>query len=166
METAPVVIGYDGSDFSAEALRKGLWLASKLEAPVRIVRAWTISNAPRPKTWEPGFVPPVEDYAEAVLDELKKATAAAVAEYPQVEVGYDVPHGAAGRELLRASQAARVIVVGTRGLGGFSGLLLGSVTGQLVEHAHCDVLVSRRRTGDPAPPRLLRLDQAIEPGEP
>lgn len=165
MDTAPIVIGYDGSDFAAEALHKGLWLASKLGAPARIVRAWTISNAPRPKTWEPGFVPPVDDFADAVLTELKEATAGTVAEYPDVEVHYDVPHGAAGRELLRASQTARVIVVGTRGLGGFAGLLLGSVTGQLVEHAHCDVLVSRRGSGDPAPDRLLSLDQAIDPDE-
>ena len=166
MDTAPIVIGYDGSDFSAEAVRKGLLLASKLGAPAQIVRAWTISNAPRPKTWEPGYVPPVDDFAEAVLDELKAATAAAVADYPDVAVSYRVPHGAAGRELLRASETARLIVVGTRGLGGFSGLLLGSVTGQLVEHARCDVLVSRRRSGDQAPPRLLRLDQAMDPDQP
>lgn len=163
MDTAPIVIGYDGSEFSAEAVRKGLWLASKLGAPARIVRAWTISNAPRPKTWAPGYVPPVDDFAEAVLAGLKEATAAAVADYPDVAVSYEVPHGAAGRELLRASQTARVIVVGTRGLGGFSGLLLGSVTGQVVEHAHCDVLVARRRSGDQAPPRTLTLDQAIDP---
>lgn len=165
METAPVVIGYDGSDFSAEALHKGLWLASKLGAPARIVRAWTISNAPRPASWEPGYVPPVDDFAEAVRAELEEATAAIVAEYPGVDVSYDVPHGAAGRELIRASESARVIVVGTRGLGGFAGLLLGSVTGQLVEHAHCDVLVSRRSSGDQAPPRSLRLDRAIDPDE-
>ena len=65
-EQAPVVIGYDDSDFSREALRKGLWLASKLGAKARIVRAWTISNAPRPSTWEPGYVPPVDDFATAV----------------------------------------------------------------------------------------------------
>ncbi len=163
MDTAPIVVGFDGSDFASEALRKGLGLASKLGVPVRIVRAWTISNAPRPKTWEPGFVPPVDDFADAVLAQLTEATASIVAEHPEVEVSYHVPHGAAGRELLRASEGARLIVVGTRGLGGFSGLLLGSVTGQLVEHAHCDVLVSRRRSGDQAPPRSLRLDQAIDP---
>lgn len=165
-ENAPIVVGYDGSEFAAEALRKGLWLASKLGAPVRIVRAWTISNAPRPRTWEPGFVPPVDDFAEAVLEQLRAQTAAAVAEFPGVEVRYEAPHGAAGRELIRASEGARVVVVGTRGLGGFSGLLLGSVSDQVVEHAHCDVLVTRRHSGDPAPPRTLKLDQLIAPNEP
>lgn len=165
MDEAPIVIGYDGSDFAAEALRKGLWLASKVGAPARVVRAWTISNAPRPRTWEPGFVPPVDDFAEAVLEQLKAQTAAIVAEYPGVEVSYEAPHGAAGRELVRASDGARVVVVGTRGQGGFSGLLLGSVSDQVVEHAHCDVLVTRRPSGDQAPPRAVRLDQLIDPDQ-
>jgi len=161
MEDSPIVIGYDGSDFAAEALRKGLWLASKVGAPARVVRAWTISNAPRPKTWEPGFVPPVDDFAEAVLDQLRRQVSGRLAKYPDVEVSLEVPHGAAGRELVRASETAQLVVVGTRGLGGFSGLLLGSVSDQVVEHAKCDVLVIRRSQGDQAPPRSLKLDSAI-----
>lgn len=166
MEEAPIVIGFDGSDFAREALRKGLWLAQKIGAPAHVVRAWTISNAPRPRTWEPGYVPPVEDFAEAVLEQVKAETAAVVAEFPGVTVSYTAPHGAAGRELIRASDGARVVVVGTRGLGGFSGLLLGSVSDQVVEHALCDVLVTRRKTGDQAPPRSLKLDQLIAPDQP
>lgn len=162
-EQAPIVIGFDGSEFAREALRKGLWVAGKLDAPVRVVRAWTISNAPRPKTWTPGYVPPVDDFAQAVLDDLTAATASILAEYPEVEVTLEVPHGAAGRELTKASAGAQLIVVGTRGLGGFSGLLIGSVSDQVVEHAHCDVLVTRPASGDPAPPRTLKLDRALDP---
>lgn len=162
-DTAPIVIGYDGSDFSDEALRKGLWLAAKIGAPVRIVRAWSISNAPRPTSWSPGFVPPVEDFADAVLELVKTQTAARLAEHPGVEVTFEVPHGAAGRELIKAADGALVLVVGSRGLGGFSGLLLGSVSDQVVEHARCDVLVIRRADGDQAPPRSQRLDQVINP---
>jgi len=161
-DSAPIVVGFDGSDFSKEALRKGLWLASKVGAPVRVVRAWTISNAPRPSTWAPGYVPPVEDFADAVLAQVRHQTERVLAEYPGVPVTFAVPHGAAGRELLKASEDARVIVVGTRGLGGFAGLLVGSVSGQVVEHAHCDVFVTRRPSGDQAPGRTLKLDQAIE----
>jgi len=162
-EQAPVVIGYDDSDFSREALRKGLWLAAKLGAKARIVRAWTISNAPRPSTWEPGYVPPVDDFAAAVHTELERQVAPVLVDFPTVEVSLEVPHGAAGRELIKASVGAQVVVVGTRGLGGFSGLLLGSVSDQVVEHAACDVLVVRRPDGDQAPPRTVRLDRAIEP---
>lgn len=161
-DSTPIVIGYDGSDFADEALRKGLWLASKVGSPAVIVRAWSISNAPRPASWAPGYVPPVDDFAQAVLEQVTAQTAARVAEFPDVAVSFEVPHGAAGRELIKISERARVIVVGTRGLGGFSGLLLGSVSDQVVEHARCDVLVIRR-AGDQSPPRTLKLDQAIEP---
>lgn len=161
-EAAPIVIGYDGSEFADEALRKGLWLASKLGVKAQVIRAWTISTAPRPATWSPGYVPPVEDFAEAVRAQVEQQIAARREQFPEVEIEIVVAHGAAGRELVRASDGARVLVVGTRGLGGFTGLLLGSVTTQIVEHAKCDVLVSRRRDVDQAPPRQLKLDQALE----
>jgi nucleotide-binding universal stress UspA family protein len=151
-QQAPVVIGYDGSAFAENALRKGLAVAGALGAPVRIVRAWTISNAPRPRSWEPGYVPPVDDYAEAIRELLAREVAAALADHPEVEVSLEVPHGAAGRELVKASAEAQLVVVGTRGLGGFSGLLLGSVSDEVVEHAQCDVLVVRTRPdGAPEP---------------
>lgn len=160
-EKAPIVIGNDGSGFAQEATRKGLWLAKKVGIPVRIIRAWSISNAPRPKTWEPGYVPPVEDFQAAVLERLEKDVAPLLAEYPDLEVVLETPHGAAGRELIKASEGARLIVVGTRGMGGFSGLLLGSVSDQVVEHAKCDVLVVRPSSGDLTPPRQHRLDSAL-----
>lgn len=151
-QQSAVVIGYDGSAFADDALRKGLAVASALGAPVRIIRAWTISNAPRPRTWAPGYVPPVDDYAEAIRELLAQEVAAAVAHHPELAVSLEVPHGAAGRELVKASADAQLVVVGTRGLGGFSGLLLGSVSDEVVEHAHCDVLVVRTRPDGEAEP--------------
>ncbi|MDR1768532.1 MAG: universal stress protein, partial [Propionibacteriaceae bacterium] len=132
---APITIGFDGSEFAQAALRKGLRLAKLLDAPVQVMRAWTISNAPRPKTWQPGFVPPVEDFAAAVAEQVHSQIDEVLAEFPTVEVEVVCPHGAAGRELLRASETSRLVVVGTRGLGGFAGLMLGSVSDQVVEHA-------------------------------
>ena len=157
----PVTIGHDGSVFADEALRRGLWFASRLGLPARVLRAWTISNAPRPSSWTTGSVPPVEDFEAAVREQFAAQVAPILAEHPDVEVELVVPHGAAGRELIRASADSQLIVVGTRGLGGFAGLLLGSVSDQVVEHASCDVLVIRRRGGDQAPPRSLKLDAAI-----
>lgn len=151
-QQSAVVIGYDGSVFAKNALRKGLAVASALGAPVRIVRAWTMSSAPRPRSWAPGYVPPVDDYAEAIREILAAEVAPALTLHPELEVSLEVPHGAAGRELVEASADAQLLVVGTRGLGGFSGLLLGSVSDEVVEHARCDVLIVRTRPdGDPEP---------------
>jgi nucleotide-binding universal stress UspA family protein len=151
METqATIVVGNDGSAIANLALRRGLWLAKQLGAPVRVLRAWSISSAPRPKTWELGYVPPLEDFEAAVRERLVADTAAALADYPEVPVTLETPHGKAVRELIEASQGARLVIIGSRGLGGFSGLLLGSVSRQVVEHALCDVLVVRPE-GDRAP---------------
>ncbi|MDR1853076.1 MAG: universal stress protein [Propionibacteriaceae bacterium] len=162
MEQLPITVGFDGSEFSKTALRKGLQMGRRLALPVRVIRAWSISNAPRPANWSKGYVPPIEEFAEAVLAQVKEQTAAIIAEFPEVEVIFSVPHGAAGRELIRASETSEMIVVGTRGSGGFSGLLLGSVSDQVVGHASCDVLVTRKLSGDQAPPRTLTLDASIE----
>ena len=160
-EERPITIGHDGSVFADAALRRGLWLADKLGLPVRVVRAWTISNAPRPSTWTMGYVPPVEDFEAAVREQVTAQIAPILAEWPDVAVDVKVAHGAAGRELIRASADSQLVVVGTRGLGGFAELLIGSVSDQVVEHAACDVLVVRRRDGDQAPPRSLKLDAVI-----
>lgn len=159
---APILIGHDGSRFSRAAARRGLSLARALGLPAHILRSWSISTAPRPATWSPGFVPPREDFAAAVAEALRQDVAPLLAEYPDVQVSFETPHGAAGRELIRASEQAEVLVVGTRGLGGFAGLLLGSVSDQCVEHAACDVLVVRTPGIDQAPGRTLPLDATLE----
>ncbi|MFT4217930.1 MAG: universal stress protein [Micropruina sp.] len=158
----PIVVGSDGSDFSQLALRRALWLGRQLKAPVRVVRAWSISNAPRPASWTPGYVPPADDFEAAVRQRLESDVAGARAEYPEVEITLETPHGVAGRELLKASKNARVLVVGTRGAGGFKGLLMGSVSDQVVEHASCDVLVVRRGVDEVAPADRAPLDRILD----
>jgi nucleotide-binding universal stress UspA family protein len=143
----PVTVGFDGSEFALDALRKAFDLASRLGVGVRIVRAWTISSAPRPKSWEPGFVPPIDDFAEAVAEITEKQVAQVTAEFPDIEVAIEVPHGAAGKQLVGWGPQSSVLVVGTRGLGGFADLLIGSVSEYVVEHAKCDVLVTKLASG-------------------
>ncbi|MFT4295890.1 MAG: universal stress protein [Micropruina sp.] len=158
----PIVVGTDGSDFSLLALHRALWLARQLKAPVRVLRAWSISTAPRPATWSPGYVPPADDFEAAVRERLERDVAKVSAEYPGVEITLETPHGPAGRELLKAAKHARILVVGTRGAGGFKGLLMGSVSDQVVEHAACDVLVVRRGVEEMAPDRRVKLDRLLD----
>ena len=161
-DSLPIVVGNDGSDFARLALRKALWLAGQLKTEVRVIRAWSIGTAPRPATWSPGYVPPADDFEAVVLERLQREVAPVAAEFPDVKVTLETPHGPAGRELLKASQNARLLVVGTRGSGGFRGLLMGSVSNQVVEHAPCDVMVVRRGTDEASPDRRVQLDQFLD----
>ncbi|MCW3159312.1 universal stress protein [Micropruina sonneratiae] len=158
----PIVVGNDGSDFALLALDRALWLGRQLKTEVRVIRAWSISTAPRPSTWSPGYVPPADDFEVAVRERLQRDVAATLADYSDVSVTLETPHGPAGRELLKAAEQARVLVVGTRGAGGFKGLLMGSVSNQVVEHAACDVLVVRRGINEMSPDRRLKLDRFLD----
>ena len=70
---------------------------------------------------------------------------------PTVPVREIVRQGSAARELVQASQGAQLLVVGSRGHGGFTGLLLGSVSSASAEHAHCPVLIIHGDTPPPPP---------------
>jgi nucleotide-binding universal stress UspA family protein len=141
--TSAVVVGHDGSRFADRAVRTALSWAERTDRPVRIVRSWSLTTAPRPESMRTGYVPPLADFADAVRRDLEADVSALVTEHPDVEVTYETPHSPAAQALIDASQDAALLVVGTRGRGGFKGLLLGSVTEQIVRHAACSVLVAR-----------------------
>jgi nucleotide-binding universal stress UspA family protein len=140
-----IVVGHDGSPGADEALGEAMALASSLEAPVVVIRAWSIATAPRPVDWAFGYVAPFEEYAEAVRLELMDDARSSVKDFPEVPVEYRAVHAGAVQSLVENSQGARMLVVGARGLGGLAGMLLGSVSDKCVRHAACPVLVTRAR---------------------
>jgi len=140
-----IVVGHDGSDCSDHALTEALELAAELKAPVVVVRTWTIDTAPRPTDWEFGYVSSFAEYAASVEASLRKDVAPLAAAFPAVSVGYRVAHSGAAKGLIEISHFARMLVVGSRGHGGFTGMLLGSVSDQCVRHSSCPVLVVRPR---------------------
>ena len=148
-----VVVGYDGSACAREAVQWAAHLAARSGWPLHVVRAWRMTTAPRPATWQPGFVPPLPDYEAAVREELTGQVAAVVGPDAEVEVHCWPVHAAPTRALLTASSGADLLVVGARGRGGFAGLLLGSVSDQLVHHADCPVTVVRPGHQRPAAAR-------------
>jgi nucleotide-binding universal stress UspA family protein len=169
MTSDAVVVGHDGSKFADRAVRTALSWAEKGGLPVRILRSWSLTSAPRPESMKDGYVPPLGDFADAVRRDLEADVAALVAEHPEVEVSYETPHKPAAQALIEASEEAALLVVGTRGRGGFKGLLLGSATEQCVRHADCPVLVVRGRHGDDDldeadAERTVRLDAAFDDG--
>ncbi|MGY1753406.1 universal stress protein [Blastococcus sp. SYSU D01042] len=141
-----VVVGHDGSRCAQEAVVWAARLAARAGMELHVVRAWHLTTAPRPPSWEPGYVPPLRDFETAVRDELRAHVAAE--DLPEgLTVTCHVTHGPAARRLLQAAGGADLLVVGARGLGGFAGLLLGSVSDQCVRHAPCPVTVVRSGTG-------------------
>jgi nucleotide-binding universal stress UspA family protein len=136
-----IVVGHDGSRGAAEALAEAVGLASALEVPITVVRAWSIATAPRPDEWEFGYVPSLAESAEAVHRALVDDVRAALGERPSVPVEYQVVHAGGAKALVEIAEGARILVVGARGLGGLAGMLLGSVSEQCVRHARCPVLV-------------------------
>jgi nucleotide-binding universal stress UspA family protein len=146
VEPAPptsIVVGHDRSPGADGALELALQLASELHAPALILRAWSLVTAPRPANWTFGYVPSEDELADAVHDELVADTRARVTQFPDVDVTFRVDHRGPARALIGASREARMLVVGSRGLGGFGELVLGSVSDQCVRYAACPVLVAR-----------------------
>jgi nucleotide-binding universal stress UspA family protein len=141
-----IVVGHDGSKCSQEALVWAAALAGRADLDLHVVRAWSMMSAPKPSTWEPGFVPPLTDYEQAVHDELTAHVRAAGLD-PSVRVTCHVVHKAPAQGLIAAAEGANLLVMGARGRGGFRGLLLGSVSDQLVHHAPCPVTVVRTGAG-------------------
>jgi nucleotide-binding universal stress UspA family protein len=80
----------------------------------------------------------------AVHDHLLNDTATDVARFTHLPVEHRTVHASPARSLVDLSSGALMLVVGSRGLGGFAGLVLGAVSEQCVRHAACPVLVVRR----------------------
>ena len=85
-------------------------------------------------------MPPLTDFEQAVRDELETAIAA-LGLPAECQVDYHVLHGASARRLLEAAAHADLLVVGSRGAGGFRGLRFGSTADQVVRNAPCPVVV-------------------------
>lgn len=137
-----IVVGHDGSTCAQEALVWAGRLARRSDLELHVVRAWAMMTAPQPKTWTPGYVPPLPEWEKAVHDELTAHVKAAGLD-PVVRVTCHVVHKAPAQGLMAAAGGANLLVMGARGRGGFRGLLLGSVSDQLVHHSPCPVTVVR-----------------------
>jgi nucleotide-binding universal stress UspA family protein len=139
-----IVVGVDGSQPSQQALRWGARLAATFGASLDAVTAWEFPSA---YGW--GSVPSDWDPAQDMRTALDQTVQEVFGDQPPAGLRRLVSEGGAAKVLLDASQGAVMLVVGSRGHGGFAGLLLGSVSANVAEHASCPVLVIH---SDQAPP--------------
>lgn len=135
-----VVVGHDGSEPAARATLWAARIAVLLGVPLQVVRAWSITSAPRPKTASPGYVPPIADFEQAVRQRLE-ADVASLDLPGDCQVNCHVLHAAPARALLNTAEHADLLVVATRGIGGFRGLMFGSTADQVTRHAPCPVTI-------------------------
>jgi nucleotide-binding universal stress UspA family protein len=132
------VVGVDGSDSSQAALRWALRQAKLAGGQVEAVIAW---HYPVEFGWD---LPGIDaDFAGTAQEVLTGAVKAAVSLEPDVTVLSQVVEGYPAEVLVRAAKGADLLVVGSRGHGGFTSALIGSVSLHCVLHAHCPVLVVR-----------------------
>ncbi|WP_411699206.1 universal stress protein [Conyzicola sp.] len=138
-----IVVGHDGSRGGEAAFALALRLAERLRATLLVVRAWTIDTAPHGTLVSDGYVASFDEASAKVARILEGDVAALVAAHPEVTFRFTAKFGQPAAVLISASPGALMLVVGSRGHGGFSSLLLGSVSEQCTRHAHCPVLVVR-----------------------
>ncbi|TFD74418.1 universal stress protein [Cryobacterium fucosi] len=132
-----VVVGVDGSPESIAALRWAVDEARLRHGRVLLVTSW--SYPPRTADVDGEYI---DDRSERGAERIQAIALDAVPS-EGVDVTGHVLQGPSASVLLDAASGADLLIVGSRGLGGFSGLLLGSVSSQLVHHAPCPVLIVR-----------------------
>ena len=138
---AAVVVGVDGSAGANAALRWALAEARLRKAPLRIVHTWRSSYVGGADGFTNTLDVDVSDLYRAAEELLEKVIGEVVGEVEDVRIERQVVQGSAAEVLVGAVAAGDLLVVGSRGHGGFAGLLLGSVSQQCVHHAPCTVVV-------------------------
>jgi nucleotide-binding universal stress UspA family protein len=151
----PLVVGVDGSPGGDAALRWALTEARLRKSKLRVIHAYQPPRVPLPDAGAGGlgFAPPVvfsQDEADR-LEQAAQAEAEAIIEGALRRVGREATDGleierapivgGAAQTLIEAGRDADLLVLGSRGHGGFVGLLLGSVSQQCAQHPPCPVVI-------------------------
>ena len=137
-----IIVGVDGSGHSQRALEWAMKEAAVRQAPLTVLTvheaiksAW--GNGPVTFADDPGRT---EEARKAAQAETDKVLADLAGPHPE-SVTVSAIHGFPVDVLINASKNADILVVGSRGAGGFARLMLGSVAGQVAQHAFCPVLI-------------------------
>lgn len=146
-----IVVGVDGSPLSIEALKWAARLEPTVGGPITAIAAWHIPASSAGYVQYPGIDWNPEEDAESVL---KSALKEAYGDQLPEGLTATTVEGRPAQVLVRVSRDASMLLVGSRGLGGFTGLLLGSVSRACAEHAACPVMVLHAQGDEQAGERV------------
>jgi nucleotide-binding universal stress UspA family protein len=137
-----ILVGVDGSDHASRALQWAMNMAAALQAPLTVL----VVNPVAVSQWTGRPIVLPEDRTEQEEDRraAEKAVAEAASRHSQSgppSVTVQAVSGHPAGVLIEASRGADMLVVGSRGGGGFASLMMGSTSSQVVHHAHCPVVV-------------------------
>jgi nucleotide-binding universal stress UspA family protein len=151
-DAGKVVVGIDGSELSVDAARAGFEAASLRNVGLTLLHAW---HSPAYVATRLAIPQPLvlEEARQEDLRSMAETVAGFQESYPDVVVEQRLVQGKPAKVLAEATRGAELIVVGTRGHGGFARLLLGSTSNSLLHHAQCPVLVVRPGTLQGKSPR-------------
>ena len=135
-EKPKIVVGVDGSPESRSALRWAARIAAAIDARIEAVIVWEFVSS---YGWS--SLPPLSPPHPELEDQLARIVTDVFGEQAPAGLTRRVLEGSAASCLIAEGKDAQLIVVGSRGHGGFAGLLLGSVSAKVAEHANCPVLV-------------------------
>ena len=143
---AVIVVGVDHSDGAKAALRFALEEAKLRQATLRVVHAWLYGyiGATGLEGAFPAVGGDIKELRDAAASVLEETLRESIPETDTVEIERRVVEGRAAAVLVDESRGADLLVVGSRGHGGFAGLLLGSVSQQCAHHAACPVVIVHR----------------------
>jgi nucleotide-binding universal stress UspA family protein len=137
-----IIVGIDGSDGAHRALEWAMKEAAAHHAALTVVTVHAVAASAW--TGNPVILPPDEPAVEKVRHAAEESVAKAAAQLGEsqpLSVTVRAVNGVPAQELIEASRDADLLVVGSRGAGGFVRLMMGSVSDQVVHHAYCPVVV-------------------------
>ncbi len=140
-----IVVGVDGSDHSQRALEWAMREAAAHQSPLTVIAVHPVAKSAwtgRPITYA-AEDQAAEEQARQAAQEAVDRTAATLGQSKPSSVAVRAVSGVPAEELINASADADLLVVGSRGAGGFSRLVIGSVSSQVTHHASCPVVVVR-----------------------
>jgi nucleotide-binding universal stress UspA family protein len=138
-ERERIIVGVDGSEASLDAVRWALRQAELTGSSVEALISWQF-----PRQYGEEFYGEEFDWEKIATDTLRSSLAQ-LGDEAQTRIEPRVVQGHPAQALVEASAGASLLVVGSRGHGGFVGMLIGSVSEHVIAHAQCPVLVVRHR---------------------